>query len=106
MRDLYRGDGGRLSSYDEGWNDGVVSVEKAIRPIAEQARALAIAEAARKIAAFKVSVGNSAAGEIAAEMTMDALRELHDEILTLAGQSEYPSTADDEATRWRHGEEI
>lgn len=23
VRELYRGDGGRLSSYDEGWNDGV-----------------------------------------------------------------------------------
>ena len=31
MRDLYRGDGGRLSSYDEGWNDGVEAAEKAIR---------------------------------------------------------------------------
>ena len=31
MKDLYRGDGGPLSSYDEGWNDGVEAAEKAIR---------------------------------------------------------------------------
>ena len=30
MRDLYRGDGGPLSSYDEGWNDGVEAAEKAL----------------------------------------------------------------------------
>lgn len=32
MRDLYRGDGGRLSSYDEGWNDGVEAASKAAQP--------------------------------------------------------------------------
>ena len=31
MKDLYRGDGGPLSSYDEGWNDGVEAAEKALR---------------------------------------------------------------------------
>ena len=30
MRDLYRGDGGPLSSYDEGWNDGVEAAMKAL----------------------------------------------------------------------------
>lgn len=38
MRDLYRGDGGRLSSYDEGWNDGVEAAEKAIRAEVEGMR--------------------------------------------------------------------
>ena len=37
MKDLYRGDGGPLSSYDEGWNDGIEAAEKAIR--AEKAEA-------------------------------------------------------------------
>ena len=30
VRDLYRGDGGRLSSYDEGWNDGVDAAVKVL----------------------------------------------------------------------------
>jgi len=30
MRDLYRGDGGPLSSYDEGWNDGIEAALAAI----------------------------------------------------------------------------
>lgn len=38
MKDLYRGDGGRLSSYDEGWNDGIEAAEKAIRAEVEALR--------------------------------------------------------------------
>ena len=45
IRDLYRGDGGRLSSYDEGWNDGVEAAEKAIR--AERDAAVEALKAAR-----------------------------------------------------------
>jgi hypothetical protein len=30
VRDLYRGEGGRLSSYDEGWNDGVDAAVKVL----------------------------------------------------------------------------
>ena len=32
-RDLYKGDGGRLNSYDEGWNDGIDAAEQAIRAL-------------------------------------------------------------------------
>jgi len=32
VRDLYRGDGGRLSSYDEGWNDGVDAAAEILYP--------------------------------------------------------------------------
>lgn len=32
-RDLYKGDGSRLNSYDEGWNDGVDATEQAIRAL-------------------------------------------------------------------------
>ena len=39
MRDLYRGDGGRLSSYDEGWNDGVEAAVKALSAEVEALRA-------------------------------------------------------------------
>ena len=30
IRELYRGDGGGLSSYDEGWNDGAEAAAKAL----------------------------------------------------------------------------
>ena len=30
MKDLYRGDGGPLSDYNQGWNDGVEAAEKAL----------------------------------------------------------------------------
>jgi hypothetical protein len=33
VRELYRGDGGRLSSYDEGWNDGVEAAIKIRYPV-------------------------------------------------------------------------
>ena len=32
-RNLYKGDGGRLDAYDEGWNDGVEAAECAIRAL-------------------------------------------------------------------------
>ena len=32
-RNLYKGDGGRLNAYDEGWNDGVEAAERAIRAL-------------------------------------------------------------------------
>jgi len=32
-RDLYKGDGSRLNSYDEGWNDGIDAAEQAIRAL-------------------------------------------------------------------------
>jgi hypothetical protein len=51
------------------------------------------------ISAFKVSVGNSRAGEIAAHMTMDALRELREEIQARADQPEYTTDALDEVLR-------
>jgi hypothetical protein len=54
----------------------------------------------------EVLVGNSAAGELAAEWTMDCLLSVANEIRARADQPEHPSTADDEATRWRHGEKI
>ena len=31
VRELYRGDGGSLNAYDEGWNDGVEAAMKALR---------------------------------------------------------------------------
>ena len=31
MKDLYRGDGGPLNDYNQGWNDGVEAAEKALR---------------------------------------------------------------------------
>jgi hypothetical protein len=54
----------------------------------------------------EVPFGNSAAGELAAEWTMDCLVSVANEIRARADQPEYPSSADDEATRWRHGEKI
>ena len=38
MRDLYRGDGGPLNDYDQGWNDGVEAAEKALRAEVEALR--------------------------------------------------------------------
>lgn len=35
-RDLYKGDGSRLNSYDEGWNDGIDAAEQAIRALSEK----------------------------------------------------------------------
>ena len=32
-RDLYKGDGSRLNSYDEGWNDALDAAEQAIRAL-------------------------------------------------------------------------
>jgi len=48
-----------------------------MRAYAEQAIAAERERCAKLLREYRVSVGNSAAGEIAAEMTMDALRELH-----------------------------
>lgn len=31
MKDLYRGDGGPLNDYDQGWNDGIEAASKALR---------------------------------------------------------------------------
>ena len=38
MRDLYRGDGGPLSDYEQGWNDGVEAAEKALRAELQEQR--------------------------------------------------------------------
>ena len=73
-----------------------------------------LAEAVRKereacldiVESCEVSVGNSPAGELAAEWTMDALRGIAEDIRARGDAPEYPSTADDEATQWRHGEKI
>ena len=46
MKDLYRGDGGRLSSYDEGWNDGIEAAMKALS--SERDAAVEALKAARK----------------------------------------------------------
>ncbi|CAB4183814.1 hypothetical protein UFOVP1362_15 [uncultured Caudovirales phage] len=50
MKDLYRGDGGPLSSYDEGWNDGVEAAEKALS--SERDAAVAALKAARKTLSY------------------------------------------------------
>jgi hypothetical protein len=48
IRDLYRGDGGRLSSYDEGWNDGTDAAAEIFS--AENAALRAEVEALREAA--------------------------------------------------------
>jgi hypothetical protein len=50
----------------------------------QAAEAVAIEQCARIVETYEVSVGNSAAGEIACEMTMRNLREIRDEISALA----------------------
>jgi len=39
IRDLYRGDGGPLSSYDEGWNDGTDAAAEVFSAEIERLRA-------------------------------------------------------------------
>jgi len=66
----------------ENWIDGL---PKMIALRAWQAsRAAALEEAITILETYQVSVGNSAAGEIACEMTMANLREIRDEIRALA----------------------
>jgi len=50
----------------------------------QASRAAALEEAITILETYQVSVGNSAAGEIACEMTMASLREIRDEIRALA----------------------
>ena len=38
IRELYRGDGGPLNDYNQGWNDGVEAAEKALRAEVEALR--------------------------------------------------------------------
>lgn len=50
IRDLYRGNGGPLSSYDEGWNDGVEAAMKALS--SERDAAVDALKAARKALSY------------------------------------------------------
>ena len=50
----------------------------------QASRAAALAKAIAILETYQVSVGNSAVGEIACEMTMASLREIRDEIRALA----------------------
>ena len=64
IKDLYRGDGGPLSDYNQGWNDGVEAAEKALR--AERDVAV---EALTKIAEW---------GEEWSTLAKDTLREIEE----------------------------
>lgn len=57
-----------------------VWTERDMRAYAEQCIAAERERCAQIVGVYRVPVGNSAAGEMAAEWTMDALREIRDAI--------------------------
>ena len=64
----------------------------------QASRVAALEEATRIVETYQVSVGNSAAGEIACEMTMDSLREI------LIDDGHRPSDVDEALTSWANYE--
>jgi hypothetical protein len=80
-------------TFDE-WFDGY----PAIMPISEYdtakaAWAEAIKQAIAVVETYRVSVGNSAAGEMAAEWTMENLREVRDELREMVPNVEFSGGA-------------
>jgi hypothetical protein len=67
---------GWMPSADNGMSDIIDRIERTVNQAVEAEREAILAV----IEAYKVPVGNSAAGEMACEWTMDALRDLHDAI--------------------------
>lgn len=53
-----------------------------------RAQAMALRDAVVKVETYRVSVGNSRAGELAAEWTMENLRELREELRRMADELE------------------
>lgn len=65
-----------MTKFDEWWDSKMGSKMSGSRYLAKKAWDAALAEAIKVMRNYKVSVGNSAAGEIACEMTLDNLREI------------------------------